>query len=80
MLIVIIFTVSGIVFLILRDTTNVIDTRFTETYNATGPSATGTPPSLDEERRQNCYENIFKVEDAGRLSIYTNLQFSLLVS
>ena len=38
-MIVSISTVSCIVFLILRDTTNVIDTRFTETYNA-GSSAT----------------------------------------
>ena len=38
------------------------------------PSATGTPPLLDEERRQKCYENIFKVEDAGRLVyIYNSL-------
>ena len=38
---VIISTVSGIVFLILRDTSNVADIRFTETCNATGPCVTG---------------------------------------
>ena len=37
-----------------------------ERRHIANPSATGTPPSLDEERRLN-YENIFKVEDAGRL-------------
>ena len=42
MLTVIISTVSGIVFLILRDTTNVTDNRFTETYNAMGPTGRAT--------------------------------------
>ena len=52
MLIVIIFTISGIVFLILRDTTNVTGNRFTETYNAMGPTATGDYlSSFNEERR-----------------------------
>ena len=38
------------------------------TVSATGRSATSDYlSSLNEERRQKCYENIFKVEDAGRL-------------
>ena len=82
MLIVIISTASGIVFLILRDTANVIDTRFTETYNATGPSATGDYfPLLHYECRhiagpnatgsfimQMCICNIFRVESFIRFS------------
>ena len=52
MLIVIISTVSGLVFVILRNTINLTDNRFTETYNAMASTATGDYlPSLHQERR-----------------------------